>query len=165
MDRLRLGLVLLALAPLTWIVGAVATDTFALDLAGPYSSLSLVLLLVALSLAAWAVPDDRRWASTVAFALGASAIAWFYAFDLVTGEAAQAGGLFVLGCLVAAVGTAMEKASVLAVGLAIAALGGAYWVYVDGILADDGGVWVPGDLLTAIGGAVGAWGAWTRETL
>ena len=154
MDRLRLGLVLLALAPVAWIVG-VFVDGSAAYL------LQLAVLFVGLALAAWATPG-RRWVSTAGFALAAIGIAWFYGGDLFAGHANRAGALFLLGCLVAAVGAAIASTRVLAVGLVIVALSGAYWVYAD---ATSGASWVwqPGNVLTFAGAVLAALGASTRE--
>lgn len=153
MERLRLGLVLLALAPVTWIVGIfVDGDTAYLPHLG--------LLLAGLAVAAWAVPQGRRPLGAFGFAVAALAIYWFYAWDLLSEPAAQAGGVFVLGCLVAAAGV-LTGPRVLAVGLAIVALGGAYWTYVDG--SNGQWIWVPGDVLTSAGPILAALGLAAHE--
>ena len=151
MDRLRLGLVVLALAPLAWITGLLvggSADYF----------LELGLLLLGLGFAAWALPSDRRWAAAAGFSLAAVAILWFYRGDLASGQANLAGGLFVLGSLAAAVGAALDSRRVVAVGLFGVALGGAFWVYVDGV--NGGWTWEPGNVLATAGAALAGTMAW-----
>jgi hypothetical protein len=149
MDRLRLGLLLLALAPVAWIVGVLA--------AGSADGLpGLALLLAGLGLAAWALPADRRMGAA-GLGIAAAGILVFYNGNLVGGLANAAGGLFLLGCLAAGAGVFVRRSQVAALGFFVAALAGLLWVVADGT----GGLeWQPGNLLALFGGALAGAASW-----
>jgi hypothetical protein len=148
-DRLRLGLALFALAPLAWILGLVLQG-------GTDGLPGLLVILAGAGLAAWALPA-RRIPGAAGFALAAVGIALFYQGDFVGGLSNAAGGLFLLGCLAAAVGVGLERGRVEAAGLLAMALAGLLWVISDGV---GGWTWQPGNLLACVGPAVAATKAW-----
>jgi hypothetical protein len=147
-DRISIGLLVLALAPAAWIVGSLATD-------GGYL-LPLGVMLIGLGLAAWAFPADRPVLAGLGFALAAVGVALFYDFDLFDGLPSRAGAVVALGLAVAAVSTWAGAPRGASVGLAVVAVGSALWVYSDGrpweSLADQPLEWQVGNLL-AVGGA------------
>jgi hypothetical protein len=147
-DRLRLGLALLAFAPLAWIAGELATGA-ALDL----QFLGLVLVLAGAAVLAWALPGDRAALAIVGFAVAGCGMLLFYDGIVWRSLSSLAGGVFVLGCVAGAVG--VRRPSLLAVGLFAIALAGALWVVSDGMEGASGLPWQPGNLLALAGGLVG----------
>ncbi|HUR62654.1 MAG TPA: hypothetical protein VM286_09860 [Candidatus Thermoplasmatota archaeon] len=152
MDLQRLGLILLALAPVAWIVGAAVQG-------GGNDFLGLGAILVGLALAAWAWPAGQRVPAVAGFCLGAVGILLFYGGVLWDGLASVAGGIFALGCLVAAGGCWRTHAGLLAGGLFAIAFAGLFWVVADGV---GGLTWQPGNVLALVGASLAGLGALKR---
>jgi hypothetical protein len=153
MDRLRLGLLLLALAPVAWIVGLLTED-------GSSYIPALLVMLVGLAMAWWMVRGERAWVAAGGFLVAAIGVLWFYEGALFTGLASIAGSVVILGCLVAGFGAIRGMLGILSVGLLIVALGSLLWVYADGV--GGGWIWQPGNLLAAVGAGLAGWAAWSE---
>ncbi|HUR25572.1 MAG TPA: hypothetical protein VM327_06120 [Candidatus Thermoplasmatota archaeon] len=149
MDRLRLGLILLALAPAAWLFAGSADYL-----------VGLLLMLAGFALAVWAVPAENRPLGAVAFALAGLGVCVFYSFALFQDLPSSAGAIVVVGCVIAAFAMSVPTWRILAVGLALVALGAALWVYSD--YRGDSPAWQPGNVLAFAGAVLAALGAATR---
>lgn len=153
MDRLRLGLILLAAAHAAWLAAVLVNG---------YEGYTVALLvaIVGLASAAWAVPGGRRALGTAGFALAGLGICLFYDFTFFDGLPSTAGAIVVAGSAVSAIAVAVGTWRVLAVGLALVALGALLWVVADGV---SGLEWQPGNLLAFAGATLAALGAAVRS--
>lgn len=140
MDRTRVGFALLGVAALLWV--SVSLDSDGLFLAG------LALAAVGAFVAAFAWPANARLAGA-GLLLVAAGVAMFYDFAVFfDGVASVAGGVFAVGCAIAAVALFRGDARQRLVGAIVAAVGAAGWVYTDGV---SGGVaWQPGNVLAIV---------------
>jgi hypothetical protein len=145
MHYLGKGLVLLALAPVAWLLG--------LFMQGPEEFIApVVLQCIGLGLAAWGLRTERAGPAVAGFLVAAVGILLFYLGEgLFTNPASFAGGLFLVGCLVCALGAAKVAFPILATGFFVLTAGSVLWVFADAI--SGGWIWQPGNLL-AFGGSV-----------
>ncbi|MEA3136698.1 MAG: hypothetical protein QOC71_979 [Thermoplasmata archaeon] len=153
MDRLRLGLILLAVAYVAWLVAVLANGYEGYTLA-------LVVALAGSALAAWAVPEGRRILGVISFVAAALGICLFYDFSFFEGLPSTAGAIVVAGSLLSAAGAALGHRALLPIGLGVTALGAFLWIVADGT---SGLEWQVGNVLAFAGATLAALGAATRE--
>jgi hypothetical protein len=143
-DRLVVGLTLMAVAPLTWLFGVFGEG------ATQYV-VPVILQAIGLGLAAWGMSTYRAAAAWTGFTLAGLGMLLFYDAALFANLPAFAGLVFIVGCALCALASSLVAFPLLAGGLFTIAASGVLWVFADAALG--GWIWQPGNLL-ALGGSV-----------
>jgi len=150
-DRVALGLMVSTVGSALFVVGLAQMEASALQVLG------IVLMIAGFGAAALAKRNEIGWALACALAGVALGISAFYDFNLLFPDIAVRAGLAVaVGSLVAAFGFGRGSPRIASAGMAIVALGSAFWIYSDG----DSWWWQLGNVPFTAGAAWTAWAAW-----